>query len=84
MVVLGVWHLIMGFEMHQQPQADLQNRGDFEFKDAINKQMSAEQHRVRTVNLAAVAAKSRVKSRERVTSPRPALTGDTQRNPMVP
>ena len=48
----------------------IQNRGDFEFKYAINKQMSVEQIKVRTVNLAAAAAKNRVKSRERVASPR--------------
>lgn len=50
------------------------NKGDFEFKYAINKQMSADQHtRVRTVNLAAAAAKNRVRSREkdRENSPKP-------------
>ena len=49
----------------------IQNKGDFEFKYSINKQMSVEQQRVRTVNLAAAAAKNRVKSRERVGSPKP-------------
>lgn len=53
----------------------IQNRGDYEFKYAINKQMSVEQHRVRAVNLAAAAAKNRVKSREKVTSPRPQVLG---------
>ena len=46
----------------------IHNKGGFEFRYAVNKQMSAEQQRVRTVNLAATLAKNRVKSRERVTS----------------
>ena len=48
--------------------------GEFEFKYAINKQMSTEQQRVRTVNLAATLAKNRVRSRERVGSGNPTAT----------
>lgn len=60
----------------------IQNKGDFEFKYAINKQMSAEQQRVRTVNLAAAAAKNRVKSRERVGSPRPVRSSKRAEGPV--
>lgn len=49
----------------------IQNKGEFEFKYAINKLMTAEQQRVRTVNLAAAAAKSRVKAREAISTPKP-------------
>lgn len=59
--------------VHNRKQSSfvIQNKGEFEFKYAINKQMSVEQQRVRAVNLAAAAAKNRVKSRERVVSPTP-------------
>ncbi len=56
----------------------IHNKGDFEFKYAINKQMSVEQQRVRTVNLAATLAKNRVKSRERVTSANVSKTAGQQ------
>ena len=42
----------------------LENKGDFEFKYAITKRLSAEQQKIRTISMAAVAAKNRTKSRE--------------------
>lgn len=55
------------------------NKGDFEFRYAINKQMTTDQQRVRTVNLGASLAKSRVRSRERMTSANKTGGGQTQR-----
>ena len=42
----------------------LENKGDFEFKYAITKRLSAEQQKMRAISMAAVAAKNRTKSRE--------------------
>lgn len=42
----------------------LENKGEFEFKYAITKKMSAEQQKMRAISMAAVAAKNRTKSRE--------------------
>ena len=42
----------------------LENKGEFEFKYAIIKKLSAEQKKQRAVNMAAAAAKARTKSRE--------------------
>lgn len=42
----------------------LENKGDFEFKYAITKKMSAEQQKMRAISMAAAAAKNRTKSRE--------------------
>ena len=47
----------------------IQNKGEFEFKYCISKQLTAAEQRIKTQNMAAAAAKNRVKSRERVTSP---------------
>ena len=42
----------------------LENKGEFEFKYAITKRLSAEQQKIRTISMAAVAAKNRTKSRD--------------------
>ena len=46
----------------------IHNQGVFEFKYAINKQLTEDQQRQRNVNMAAAAAKVRIKSRERAPS----------------
>lgn len=42
----------------------LENTGEFEYKYAITKKMSADQQKMRVISMAAVAAKNRTKSRE--------------------
>ncbi len=46
----------------------IHNGGVFEFKYAINKQLTEDQQKQRAVNMAAAVAKVRIKSRERVSS----------------
>lgn len=62
--------------LHSKKQCifTIQNRGVFDFKFAVNKQMTFEQQKQRTVNMAAVAAKNRAKSRERLGSPKTSIS----------
>ncbi len=56
----------------------LENKGEFEFKYAITKKMSAEQQKMRAISMAAVAAKNRSKSREgRDSSAKPSISKPT-------
>ncbi len=54
----------------KQNTLTITNKGDFELKYSINKQLTVEQQKHRQMSMAAAAAKNRIKSRERVTSAR--------------
>lgn len=52
----------------KQSTFNILNKGEFEFKFSITKFATAEQQKMRVMSMAAVAAKNRVRSREKMSS----------------